>query len=107
MSGKTFLFHSDLNPLIILTNKYHFMKKLLLTILSLFIAIMAFALDNPAEVSFANLPSTWPTKQAEAADFSNVVLNDVTFNFTKCCKSNSTLLITGKNNSGSAHGSFI
>jgi endonuclease/exonuclease/phosphatase family protein len=78
------------------------MKKLLLTILSLFIAIMAFALDNPAEVSFANLPSTWPTKQAEAADFSNVVLNDVTFNFTKCCKSNSTLLITGKNNSGSA-----
>lgn len=78
------------------------MKKLLLTILSLFIAIMAFALDNPAEVSFANLPSTWPTKQSEAADFSNVVLNDVTFNFTKCCKSNSTLLITGKNNSGSA-----
>lgn len=95
MSGKTFLFHSDLKPLIILTNKYHFMKKLLLSIFSIFVGITAFALDNPAVVSFANLPSDWPTKVADAADKSNVVIDGVTFNFTKCSKNNDFLLIAG------------
>lgn len=78
------------------------MKKLLLTILSLFIGITAFALDNPATVSFSGLPTTWPTAQASAADFSNVILDGITFNFTKCCRSNKNLLVAGKNNPGAS-----
>lgn len=106
MSGKTFLFHSDLKPLIILTNKYHFMKKLLLSIFSIFVGITAFALDNPAEVIFKNLPDSWPTSQKNAADFSDVVVNGVTFNFVKSCRNGSNLLVAGKNNPGAASFDF-
>lgn len=106
MGTRTNLFLIDLKPLIILTNKYHFMKKLLLTILSLFVGITGFALDNPAIVSFSGLPTTWPTKVAEAADFSNVSINGVTFNFTKCSKNGSALMMAGSSYSGEAGFNF-
>lgn len=82
------------------------MKKLLLTILSLFVGITGFALDNPAIVSFSGLPTTWPTKVAEAADFSNVSINGVTFNFTKCSKNGSALMMAGSSYSGEAGFNF-
>lgn len=61
MSGKTFLFHSDLKPLIILTNKYLFMKKLLLTAFTFLLSTAAaFASDVVETVTptFSNMTNS-------------------------------------------------